>query len=172
MRHWDGRERRRLTVEEPAVDIRRLRRRGELQIGRAFWYEPPGFERVGIRVGRDLVMVGETRVRLAWRKLRFGWRPFFVCPCCGQRCCSLHPRIAGWACRKCCGLAYRSQLELVRRRGEMAAHKIQKRLGGWNDSLDLPPRPKGMRRAVYENWMGKHSIALRRLTLKQLKRYW
>jgi hypothetical protein len=56
----------------------------------------------------------------------------------------------------------------------MAAHKIQKPLGGWNDSLDLPAKPKGTRRAVYEKWMGKHGLALRRikhrLTLKQLGR--
>jgi hypothetical protein len=35
-----------------------------------------------------------------------------------------------WACRICCGLAYRSELELKGYRGQMMAQKIQARLGG------------------------------------------
>jgi hypothetical protein len=35
-----------------------------------------------------------------------------------------------WAYRICCGLAYRSELELKGYRGQMMARKIQARLGG------------------------------------------
>jgi hypothetical protein len=136
MRHWDGRERRQTTAEVARIDLRRLRR-GEWPVGgRAFPFELPGHGCVGILIRTDAIEVlwGDPQVRqpvkLIWVKLRYGYRPYLRCPNprCGRRVLVLYPRLDRWGCVKCCGLAFRSQLELVRRRGEMAAHRIQKRL--------------------------------------------
>jgi hypothetical protein len=68
-------------------------------------------------------------VYFSWTRPKFGGRrPWFLCPLCIRRVALLYLRGERWACRICCALAYRSELELKGYRGQMMAQKIQARL--------------------------------------------
>jgi hypothetical protein len=64
------------------------------------------------------------------------------------------------ACRICCALAYRSELELKGYRGQMMAQKIQARLGGDRSGFEFPDKPRGMHWRTYERWREKHEAAV------------
>ena len=63
-------------------------------------------QRVRIRSGPA---AGLT-VSIQWSQLRYGWRPWFLCPACAKPSGRLYTEPAqGWKCRNCLGLHYRSQ---------------------------------------------------------------
>jgi hypothetical protein len=73
----------------------------------------------------------------------------------------LYLRGERWACRICCDLAYRSELELKGYRGQMMARKVQARLGGdRSGGFEFPDKPKGMHWRTYERWREKHEAAV------------
>jgi hypothetical protein len=152
------------TVEDwLALDVRRLHRRGLLRPGRSGavqWSsgrgEPTGS--VVVRAGADrLTLSYRTRARGGpWQEVEQhvaltstpchygGRRVWFLCPRCGRRCAVLHGG-ARFYCRRCWGLAYRSQREDAADRARRRARTIRYRLGGGGNLLEpFPAKPKGM----------------------------
>jgi hypothetical protein len=74
------------------------------------------------------------------------------------------------ACWKCAGLTYAIRFELKSRRGEQHVKKLVRRLDGVGDGLDLPPRPPGMRRTVYERLAEKHRRAAAKFRMNRKAR--
>jgi hypothetical protein len=70
---------------------------------------------------------------------------------CGRRAAALYLAIgSGFACRRCLGLAYRSQCETSATRALTKARKRQMQLGGGPSLLDpLPDKPPRMHRRTY-----------------------
>ena len=96
---------------------------------------------LGYRLGQGQPI--EQPVYLSWTRPQFGGRrPWFVCPRCNRRVALLYLRGERWTCRICCGLAYRSELELKGSRGQMMAQKIQARLGGDRSGFEFPDKPR------------------------------
>jgi hypothetical protein len=92
----------------------------------------------------------EQPVYFSWTRPKFGGRrPWFLCPRYIRRVALLCLRGERWACRICCDLAYRSELELKGFRGQMMAQKIQARLGGDRLGFESPPA-KIIRRPVFK----------------------
>jgi hypothetical protein len=83
----------------------------------------------------------------------------FVCPRCYRRVALLYLRGERWACRICCGLAYRSELKLKGYRGQMMAQKIRARLGDDRSGFEFPDKPRGMHWRTYERHE-KHEAAV------------
>jgi hypothetical protein len=95
---------------------------------------------------------------LTWTRCHFGGaRPWLRCSgCpdgrgCGRRVAKLYLAIASvFACRRCHGLGYRSQLESPEHRAITKAQKLRVRLGGSGNLLDpFPGRPPRMHRRTY-----------------------
>jgi hypothetical protein len=124
----------RTTVEECAcLDVRELARKGLLN----------GDQR-SAPWGEALLL---TRTRCHYG----GSRPWFRCPNtgCGRRCGVLYrARDRRFACRRCHGLAYRTQHEQPDGRLLLKAERIWRRLGC--DFGDEPQRPKGMHRRTFQ----------------------
>ena len=129
--------------------------------GAAVFDEPPGAAvACHVHSGADRP---PYRVALVWRRVGYGWRPFWRCPRCDRAASILYgadgwtfaPRV--WACRDCAGLAYLSTLQPADVRADAmlrraaAALGVNLPAGGWAfGMLDrMPPRPPGMRRATY-----------------------
>jgi hypothetical protein len=191
MRHWDGTPRRRLVEETTKIDIRAWQRRKMLSPpGRSFAHGWTSGARIGVRVGREAVTLvwagedgGQVDQSVKLRRLRkvvrnrIGYRAFFVCGGCGRGCEVLYPGAGRWNCRRCCGLAYRSELELVSQRGTLKAIRVQSRLGGATDGVtDCPPKPRRMSEDTYRRLVSEHWKARARLKgapgRRQLLRYW
>jgi hypothetical protein len=128
-----------------SIDVRRWQRQGLLSPGTFFsqtWTrdgEPSG--NIGVLVKDGSVTLGyrlgqngqpiEQPVYFSWTRPQFGGRrPWFLCPLCIRRVTLLYLRGERWACRICCDLAYRSELQSKGCRGQMKARKIRARLGG------------------------------------------
>ena len=159
------------------IDVREWHRRGWLRTGQRFsssWTwdgEPLGS--IDVRTEADavvLIFTGirdskyEQRVPLVWTKCHFGGgRCWFRC-CCGRRAAILYMRNAPvFACRLCCGLAYRSQREIPRHRAISRAQKLRMRLGGTASLLErFPERPRGMHRKTYYRLLGRAMVAQER----------
>jgi hypothetical protein len=93
----------------------------------------------------------QQRVPLVWTRCHLGGRrPWFLCAC-GRRAAKLYQYGAPvFACRQCCGLAYRSQQEIPRHRAISRAQKLRMRLGGSANLLEpFPKKPRGMYRRTY-----------------------
>jgi hypothetical protein len=77
---------------------------------------------------------------------------FLACPQCGRRALKLFDVKGGvFGCRRCEGLANRSQSQGAWERALLRARKIRRRLGAEGDAgAPLPSRPKGMRWRTYE----------------------
>jgi hypothetical protein len=111
-------------------------------------------QRVRIRSG---AAAGLT-ISIQWSQLRYGWRPWFLCPACAKPSGRLYTEPAqGWKCRSCLGLHYRSQRgpEAGPRRDHhrhlARSRAIRRRLGqpgGWLGS-ELPDKPRHMRMRTY-----------------------
>jgi hypothetical protein len=113
---------------------------------------------LGYRLGQDQPI--EQPVYFTWTRPKFGGRRrWFLCPRCIRRVALLYLRGERWACRICCDLAYRSELELKGHRGQVMAQKIQARLGGDRSGFEFP-EPRGMHRLTYERWREKHEAAV------------
>jgi hypothetical protein len=157
-----------------SIDVRRWQRQGLLSPGTFFsqtWTrdgEPSG--KIGVLVKDGSVTLGyrlgqgqpiEQPVYFSWTRPKFGGRrPWFLCPLCIRRVALLYLRGESWACRICCDLAYRSELELKGHRGQMMARKIQARLGGDRSGFEFPDKPPGMHWRTYERWREKHDAAV------------
>jgi hypothetical protein len=108
--------------------------------------------RVRIQVGPAAGLI----VCIEWSQLRYGYRPWFLCPGCDMRSGRLYAK--GWKCRTCIGLRYRSQRDLPKagpwrdhRRRLSRARAIRRRLGqpdGWLGS-EIPSSPAGMHGRTY-----------------------
>lgn len=83
-----------------------------------------------------------------------GARLWFCCPNgrCGRRCATLYLGGRSFLCRRCLGLAYRTQHEQADGRLLLKAERIWRRLGC--DFGDEPQRPKGMHRRTFERLSG------------------
>jgi hypothetical protein len=116
-----------------------------------------------------------VRLPIAWRRVGYGWRPWWQCPACGQLARFVYgPPIAApssaarWTCRTCAALAYRSTRQPDYQRAGHRARRAAAALGmpqAWtatNTSLcalsDWQPRPPGMHwrtwRRRLEAWQG------------------
>jgi len=80
-----------------------------------------------------------------------GTRPWFRCDRCRRRAAILYLATgSGFACRRCLGLAYRSQSATAANRAISKARKLRERLGGGPSVLDpLPGKPPRMHRQTY-----------------------
>lgn len=72
-----------------------------------------------------------------------GARAWFVCPSCSRRCAALYLKGAGFYCRTCCRLRYRSQSINDCARSWRRQQRLERRLNPDGS------RPKGMHRATY-----------------------
>jgi hypothetical protein len=77
-----------------------------------------------------------------------------------SRVALLYLRGQRWSCRKCCDLAYQSELESKGYRGQMKARKIRVRLGGNRSGIEFPDKPTRMHWRTYERWREKHDAAV------------
>ena len=79
-----------------------------------------------------------------------GTRSWFGCPGCSQRCAKLYFCDGNFRCRKCPGLAYRSQLQASAERPRLIAQRIRRSLGGSSNlTLPFPAKPRGMHWQTY-----------------------
>jgi hypothetical protein len=111
----------------------------------------------------------EQRVPLVWTRCHLGGRrPWFLCAC-GRRVAKLYGAPV-FACRQCCGLAYRSQQEIPRHRAILRAQRLKMRLGGSaNLSEPLPGRPRGMHRWTYRRLLARAMAAQERSVALELE---
>jgi hypothetical protein len=173
-----------------SIDIRRWQREARLRDGQYFsssWTrggEPSGSITVRTEPKAVVLMFRsrswqgsewksvEQFVPITWTDCHFGGRrPWFICSVgsdgrhCGRRVAVLYGLREYFACRRCHGLAYASQLESLRYRGFGKAQKIRIRLGGNGDIFDaFPYKPKGMHWRTYDRLRSAHDVAAARLT--------
>ena len=168
-----------------SIDVRRWHRDRRLLRGNYFssswtWRGKPSGQ-VDVRTETDAVVlvyrpaVGEWQsdeqtVFITWTACRFGGRrPWFICPIysggryCGRRVALLYELGGLFGCRRCCGLAYSSQLQTPTDRGLAVAQKIRRRLGGSTDLFDaFPQKPKGMHWTTHKRLRLVHDAAKER----------
>jgi hypothetical protein len=158
-----------------SIDIRNLHRRGLLRPGLSFPYswsrdgEPCGSINVRTLLAGAILSFcvrhkegdqPETitqNVPIAFTVCNFGgYRPWFCCTAdaqrCGRRVAVLYLGENGvFACRRCYGLTYASQLEPLRLRGLAKARKLRMKMGGGPNIFDdFPRKPKGMHWRTYD----------------------
>jgi len=128
---------------------------------------PPGGASVCL-TGRKGDDCAPRRVPIEWRRVGYGWRPWWLCPACGRRARILYgptPADAGagwagrWTCRGCAALAYRSTRQPDYLRLAYRARRAAAALGArdaWTcnngelyDGADVLRRPTGMQRRTY-----------------------
>jgi hypothetical protein len=103
--------------------------------------------------GGELIQIRQI-VSIIWMPCRFGGeRPWFVCPMRNRgidrdhKAARLFDAGEFFACRRCCGLIYRSQMETRANRDLRKAQAIRRRLKGHPSILEpFPERPKGLHR--------------------------
>jgi hypothetical protein len=135
------------------------------KISAVTWNTPDGFDKLGvIAQPRGVLFVrrddsdqlGKLFVPYVFTPTKFGgWRTWFRCPGCGQRCRVLYgSNSLRW--RKCRGLKYRSQYETRAFRLLERARKIRRRLAKPGETVDpmpsgdpMPPEPRYMRWRTY-----------------------
>jgi hypothetical protein len=154
--------------------------------------------------GEDVVITYRWREGERWRScrqtigLKFdvpplgGVRRFWRCPLCGGGARKLYDGGDGrFACKRCLRLAHRSQRQCTWQRALRRSMKIRSYLNGDSAPADpFPPKPKRMRRAVYEAlkaeverleslpaeaWLGAGrnvALGVRRGTMGASKRRW
>ncbi|KIF83286.1 hypothetical protein TSA66_24580 [Noviherbaspirillum autotrophicum] len=160
------------------LDVRRWQREGYLTPGKTFSW---GWMRDGVQTASIDVHSEVDRVTLAYRcrnkgadwedaecSVQLDWMPctygghraWFRCPSkgCGRRAAILFFG-GGFACRRCCRLAYRSQRVADYDRALRRAEKIRARLG-WD--LDLfngeGERTKWMRQRTFERLCAEQAM--------------
>lgn len=143
------------------VNVRALARIGALAAGQLTeWRWPAGTEpHAGVALGCESHL--ELRLGAPPQRHRVmlqivctpctfgGVRRWFLCPQCGRRCAVLYAA-AGFQCRRCMALPYRSQRQRRRGRTLLRANKIRGRMG-WTPGLFAPDgqRPKGMHQRTF-----------------------
>lgn len=115
------------THQLPRVDIRELIRE----------------ERLG--PGASMRKVGISTVPIEWEPCRFGGsRPWFLCPCCGNRRAVLYVVHDVAMCVRCGRISYSTQALSKFDRSWHRTRKIEARLGCADSQCMLPTKPKGM----------------------------
>lgn len=172
-----GRIGRPTTDQQYSLDARALARDGALiPGGRAIWSWRSGFW-VAIKAAgtEDFVTVtyehrvgsseaGRIELAVALDRTPCGWggsRTWFLCPRCGRRVALLYLGRDGWfACRRCLGLAFRSQRETDEGRATRRLAAIRRRLG-WRPGFlnGKGPKPTGMHWRTFERLTAKHDAA-------------
>ena len=145
---WERQGAKRTTEDLPALDVRTLKREGDIEEGQ-----------------EELILgspLAEIKLRLVWLSSGFGggWghflRPWFKCPGCDRHVAILYldevkpgesqalelPRLL---CRICLDLAYPSQRESALGRAGRKAHKAKSKLGP-NPTVS---KPKGMHHTTF-----------------------
>ena len=141
------------------IHIRVLTKAGGFIRPMRFTFQHLETERDHIRVFRvgDKSRQSPQIVAVTWRKMRFGMKPFFICPRCNKRRVFLYHDSLFCYCRTCADLWYFSQR--VRRRTRLLhrAHRIRASLGG--DQLKpgspFPARPYLQTRQRYRRIIAK-----------------
>lgn len=159
-----------------ALDIRRLKHEGLLQIGKSSgWY----WSRNGVTTASINICTEIDRINLSyrnrsngseWQLMEYpvyleltpcnlgGHRVWFKCPAkgCGRRVAILYGGSI-FACRHCHNLAYQSQRETHDDRAMRRADNIRHRLG-WKAGIANPPggKPKGMHWKTFEKLKAEH----------------
>jgi hypothetical protein len=193
----DAHRKRRTCESCICIDVRQWHRQGLLRpAGQRFtssWTrngKPLGS--IDVRTAADAVVLTfkgssewrsvEQRVPLVCTRCHLGGaRPWFRCGAsvgsrlCGRRVAKLYLRDAPvFACRLCCGLAYRSQRDNPRHRAISRAQKLRLRMGGSANLCErLPEKPRGMHRRTFYKLFNKAAEAQERsqaLELKYLRR--
>ena len=146
---------RNLVERTPCIDIRALKRNGQIATGET-------------SVMLCLVSDGQTaRIRLAnlERPVLGGVRTYFCCPSCDRRCDLLytHPHIA---CRRCHAIGYASENETWRDRALRRVNKVRARLGQENGGMyaPFPSKPKW--------WRWPRYLRIRRAAKQREFEYW
>jgi len=144
------------------IDVRRWRREGILQAGRAGtwqWTDPEtgeqraaiGYRSIARGVTLDFSIDGKAHAQTVWLTETAcnygGTRQWFTCPIRGERVAVLFLRAGRFACRHCQRIAYGSQSGDVCDRTWRKQAKAEAKLGpNWT-------RPKGMHHATRERLM-------------------
>jgi hypothetical protein len=99
------------------------------------------------------------RITLHWIRTGLGYRrrPVFVCPHCPRKAVKLYDFGGRLACRVCCNLRYKTQMQDRRAKLKTKARKIRARLLGADSKLGdaWPPRPFNMTRRRYDRYIRK-----------------
>lgn len=161
---WDHIRTRRTIEETQALDIRFLRRCGNMKLGGSGWL---AWKRNGKPDGDAMFCVGADSLTLEYmtvsgQKTKHtiqiettpctygGVRQWLICPDCGRRVCILYRAAGHFQCRHCCNLAHLSQQECPHDRLMRKARKIRTILGGGENLFEAFPRkPKRMRLKTY-----------------------
>jgi hypothetical protein len=99
-------------------------------------------------------------VRIVWRPANLGGqRAYFICPGCDARALILYAVCHCLACRKCHGLAYRTENMTPLWRKSAKLRKLEKRAGIDTSRLPRLPAPK-------PQWMRWHSFLKLRQAIK------
>jgi len=79
-----------------------------------------------------------------------GYRQWFLCPKCYERCGVLYA-LKAYACRKCHGLRYKAELDTLQNRAIQKCIKFRKRFGMTEGGTiaPFPDKPKRMRWDTY-----------------------
>lgn len=153
-----------LTVEDCIrLDVRDLRRRGYLFPGwSALWSWSSG-PSIRIEVQAHAIVLSYSSqgedvrysVGLTRTACHYGSdRAWFLCPAtrCGRRCAVLYNADRYFACRRCNGLAYRTQQEKPDGRALIKAERIWRR-AGCAFGGDEGEKPKGMHWRTFDRLM-------------------
>ena len=146
---------RNLVERTPCIDIRALKRNGQIATGET-------------SVMLCLVGEGQTaRIRLAnlERPVLGGVRTYFCCPACDRQCDLLYMQ-PNLACRRCHGLAFASENETRANRALRKSIKRRERLGQVAGGVvaPFPCKPKWGRWARY--------LRIRRQALLEEREHW
>lgn len=100
----------------------------------------------------NAVQTYEQKISIRPTKPKFGGFRFWLgCPCCGKNRNALYFMGGSLACRKCHGLAYKSQNAIMPVRMLYKAQAIHQHLGGSGYVFDdVPEKPKGMHQRTYD----------------------
>lgn len=153
-----GTKHRRMSVEQAVrVDFAPLKKAGVLSSGLEHLFAYHDFRFTATRTGDHILIrceepgVPAALVPLTYDEPGYGGRRWYlVCPICRGRCLSIYLTDQDWRCRRCAGLAYRSQRITPVRRAARKALKIRARLGDDGPiGGPLPRRPLGMKSSKY-----------------------
>jgi hypothetical protein len=96
-------------------------------------------------------------IRVTWRRMTFGMKPFFVCSRCNKRRVFLYFDGLQAYCRCCAGAWYWCQRKHHRTRLLRWSHKLRVRLGDQfgKPGDQFPPRPKLQRKTRYRRTIAR-----------------
>jgi hypothetical protein len=140
---------------------------------------PMRFPLWGIETARDYVRIftpGNRQrppqtIAVTWRRMTFGYKPFFICPRCSERRVFLYFDTLQAYCRTCADLRFLSQRKRPRTRLLIRSHRIRVSLG---DELGkpgdrFPPRPFSRKQRGYRKDIARlRHIEQRYLHIKEV----